>query len=72
MEIATVHLRLTPRECSVKPRPLETEETRLANAVAEATGVESAPSEPPGWAQSSADLGLSHGSINLSTLAIVA
>jgi hypothetical protein len=49
-----------------------TPSSQVMNAVAEATGVESAPSEPTEWAQSGADLGLPHGSLNLSSLAIVA
>jgi hypothetical protein len=40
--------------------------------MAEATGIESAPSEPPEWATSGADLGLPHGLLNDSSLAIVA
>ncbi len=39
MEFAIVHLRLTSRECSAKPRPLLIERNRLVNAVAEATGI---------------------------------
>ena len=44
----------------------------VKSEMAGSTGVESAPSEPPGWTQSGADLGLPHGFLTLSSMAIVA